>query len=119
MAEEKRLKEEAIKQLEWIKPKKPWSKDGINTKKAIEIAIDALNYDDVKYHEEHGEVIVEKAAWEDAKKALEVVEDIKSEIEQKLRTDYKCHRKVYEECLDIIDRHISKPKINILGGEGK
>ena len=28
-------------------------------------------YDDAKYHEEHGEVVVDKAVWEDAKKSLE------------------------------------------------
>lgn len=40
----------------------------------IEQAIKALEqepYDDAKYHEEHGEVIVDKAVWEDAKRALE------------------------------------------------
>ena len=31
-----------------------------------------LEYDDALYHEEHGEVIVDKDVWEDAKKALEV-----------------------------------------------
>lgn len=36
-----------------------------------ERAIKALEYDDAKYHEEHGEVIVDKGLWEDAKKALE------------------------------------------------
>ena len=34
-----------------------------------------LEYDDAKYHEEHGEVIVDKDVWEDAKKALEAVAD--------------------------------------------
>ena len=29
------------------------------------------HYDDAKYHDEHGEVVVDKAVWEDAKKALE------------------------------------------------
>ena len=38
-----------------------------------DMAIQALEYDDAKYHEEHGEVIVDKDVWEDAKKALEVV----------------------------------------------
>ena len=38
---------------------------------ACEMAIQALEYDDAKYHEEHGEVIVDKDVWEDAKKALE------------------------------------------------
>ena len=41
---------------------------------AINMAIQALEqepYDDAKYHEEHGEVVVDKAVWEDAKKALE------------------------------------------------
>ena len=34
------------------------------------MAIQALKYDDAKYHEEHGEVVVDKAVWEDAKRAL-------------------------------------------------
>ena len=38
---------------------------------AKDMAIKALEYDDAKYHEEHGEVIVDKAVWEDAKRALE------------------------------------------------
>ncbi len=38
---------------------------------AYKLAIKALEYDDAKYHEEHGEVIVAKGLWEDAKKALE------------------------------------------------
>lgn len=38
---------------------------------ALDMAIKALEYDDAKYHEEHGEVIVDKAVWEDAKRALE------------------------------------------------
>lgn len=38
---------------------------------ALKMAIKALEYDDAKYHEEHGEVIVDKAVWEDAKRALE------------------------------------------------
>ena len=38
---------------------------------ALASALKALKYDDVLYHEEHGEVIVEKAVWEDAKRALE------------------------------------------------
>lgn len=40
-------------------------------KEAYEMAIQALEYDDVAYHEEHGEVIVDKDVWEDAKRALE------------------------------------------------
>ena len=39
---------------------------------AYDMAIQALEYDDTKYHREHGEVIVDKDVWEDAKKALEV-----------------------------------------------
>ena len=35
------------------------------------MAIQALKYDDAKYHEEHGEVIIDKAILEDAKKLLE------------------------------------------------
>lgn len=38
--------------------------DGIDT-------LEQEPYDDAKYHEEHGEVIVDKAVWEDAKRALE------------------------------------------------
>lgn len=38
---------------------------------ALDMAIKALEYDDAKYHEEHGEVVVDKAVWEDAKRALE------------------------------------------------
>ena len=38
---------------------------------ALRMGIKALEYDDAKYHEEHGEVIVDKAVWEDAKRALE------------------------------------------------
>ena len=38
---------------------------------ALDMAIKALEYDDVKYHEEHGEVIVDNEVWDDAKKALE------------------------------------------------
>lgn len=38
---------------------------------AKDMAIKALEYDDAKYHEEHGEVVVDKAVWEDAKRALE------------------------------------------------
>lgn len=41
-------------------------------KEALEMAIKALAYDDDKYHEEHGEVIVDKDVWEDMKKALSV-----------------------------------------------
>ena len=37
---------------------------------ALDMAIKALEYDDAKYHEEHGEVIVDKAVWEDAERAL-------------------------------------------------
>ena len=33
-----------------------------------------LEYDDAKYHEEHGEVIVDKDVWEDAKKALDATD---------------------------------------------
>lgn len=43
-------------------------------KEFYDTAIEALeqeSYDDAKYHEEHGEVIVDKAVWEDAKRALE------------------------------------------------
>ena len=42
-------------------------------RKALEMAIQALeqeSFDDLKYHAEHGEVIVDKAVWEDAEKAL-------------------------------------------------
>lgn len=52
---------------------------------AIDMAINALKYDDTKYHEEHGEVIVSKDVWEDAKKALkqmDALEKIRTEIEQ-------------------------------------
>lgn len=38
---------------------------------ALRMGIKSLEYDDAKYHEEHGEVIVDKAVWEDAKRALE------------------------------------------------
>ncbi len=38
---------------------------------AKRMAIQALSYDDVRYHEEHGEIIVDKAVWEDVKRALE------------------------------------------------
>ena len=38
--------------------------------RALAMAIEALEYDDIKYHEEHGEVIVDKNVWEDMKKAL-------------------------------------------------
>lgn len=34
-------------------------------------ALEQEPYDDAKYHEEHGEVVVDKAVWEDAKRALE------------------------------------------------
>ena len=37
---------------------------------ALDMAIKALEYDDAKYHAEHGEVIVDKAVWEDAERAL-------------------------------------------------
>ena len=42
-------------------------------RKALEMAIQVLeqeSFDDLKYHAEHGEVIVDKAVWEDAEKAL-------------------------------------------------
>lgn len=51
---------------------------------AIDMAINALKYDDTKYHEEHGEVIVSKDVWEDAKKALkqmDALDKIRAEIE--------------------------------------
>ena len=38
---------------------------------ALDMAIKALSYDDTKYYEGHGEVVVDKAVWEDAKGALE------------------------------------------------
>ena len=47
----------------------------INTLEVVgntdKLAIQALEYDDTKYHEEHGEVIVDKDVWEDTKRALE------------------------------------------------
>ena len=52
---------------------------------AIDMAINALKYDDTKYHEEHGEVIVSKDVWEDVKKALkqmDALHKIRAEIEQ-------------------------------------
>ena len=54
---------------------------------AFWMAVDALEYDDAKYHEEHGEVIVAKELWEDAEKALRAIEDIKTEILE----ETKCH----------------------------
>ena len=33
-------------------------------------------FDVAKYHEEHGEVVVDKAVWEDMKKALEQITKI-------------------------------------------
>ena len=49
-------------------------REGMTREQALEaykMAMDALEYDDALYHEEHGEVIVDKDVWEDAKKALE------------------------------------------------
>lgn len=43
--------------------------DGIDT-------LEQEPYDDAKYHEEHGEVVVDKAVWEDAKRALEQITKI-------------------------------------------
>lgn len=50
---------------------------------AFWMAVDALEFDDTKYHAEHGEVIVAKEVWEDAEKALKAIEDAKAEIRQK------------------------------------
>ena len=60
---------------------------------AFDMAIKALEYDDAKYHEEHGEVIVDKAVWEDAKRALEQ-EPIEVEA-SKLQKEYY---KGFEDC---------------------
>lgn len=45
--------------------------DSFVLKDAYNMAIKALEYDDAKYHAEHGEVIVDKAVWEDAERALQ------------------------------------------------
>lgn len=42
--------------------------DGVDCLKAVR---NGTPYDDTKYHEEHGEVIIDKDVWEDAKKAVE------------------------------------------------
>lgn len=48
---------------------------------AMMMAMETLSYDDAKYHEEHGEVVVDKAVWEDMKKALEQITKIADIVE--------------------------------------
>ena len=54
-------------------------------KEALEMAINALKYDDIKYHNEHNEVIVDCDVWEDAKKALKAIDSTKTEIVMKAK----------------------------------
>ncbi len=68
-------------------------------------------YDDAKYHEEHGEVVVEKDLWEDAKRALEqgsVLNKIKTEIDLDTRIQVKHYTNtdaVIDAVLDVIDKY--------------
>lgn len=79
-------------------------------KEMFDVAIQALSYDDAKYHEEHGEVVVAKEVWEDALQALKqrlMVEDIRAEIQYE--ADNKALDKymmAYYRCLQIIDRNM-------------
>ena len=89
---------------------------GDEVPQAFEMAVKALKYDDTKYHEEHGEVIVSKDVWEDAKKALEAWEKVIEEIEQ-LRAKFKGSGGVYEHsaygldyATEIINKHLSEDK---------
>lgn len=41
------------------------------------MAIQALEYDDAKYHEEHGEVVIADVVWDDALKAKQAVSHLK------------------------------------------
>lgn len=78
---------------------------------AIDMAINALKYDDTKYHEEHGEVIVSKDVWEDAKKALkqmDALDKIRAEIIDKSYLSYDDNpRHIIDESwvLEIIDKY--------------
>ena len=73
-----------------------------------------LAYDDAKYHEEHGEVIVAKDLWEDAKRALMAIEDIRAEIKEYRDAcsdgewDYYLAGRIeaYNDALAVIDEHI-------------
>lgn len=71
-----------------------------------------LEYDDTLYHKEHGEVIVDKDVWEDAKKALTAIEDIKAEIK-----DEACRGMNDRYCeglwraVKLIDKHISRKEL--------
>ena len=62
---------------------------------AKDMAIKALEYDDAKYHEEHGEVIVDKAVWEDAKRVLE--QEPRQDLQQAAERIIEQQNKWFEE----------------------
>lgn len=95
-------------------------------KEMFDVAIQALSYDDAKYHEEHGEVVVDEEIWDDANKAFlyeqtqrSMVEDIRAEIER-YEADCRfaggteeceqCNTNVFGSIYQIIDRHMGKEK---------
>lgn len=86
---------------------------------ACKVALKALSYDDAKYHEEHGEVVVDEEIWEDANKAFlyeqtqrSMLEDIRAEIE-----DYVCNKETDTvkaqgmlNALGIMERYMKEPR---------
>ena len=62
-----------IIKMEPVKSEMYFKRKEIEKMISLNAAITALNRftDDIKYHEEHDEVIVDKAVWKDAEKALE------------------------------------------------
>ena len=80
--------------------------------RALAMAIQALEYDDAKYHEEHGDVIVDKAVWDAVNRAvpMNVLDDIKSEIERKANSGQWCdaYGAGLLKALAIIDKHIGE-----------
>ena len=78
--------------------------DGTDCLKAVR---NGTPFDDAKYHLEHGEVIVAKELWKDAEKALRVIEDIKTEINQ-ICEDIGYQRIHKDDVFKIIDKHIGE-----------
>ena len=118
--------EEVAHTKQWQVDNECWEKDSLTEQECKQCAEEhrqfaewlkdykrLLAYDDAKYHGEHGEVIVEKDLWEDAKRALMSIEDIKSEIDQKQYSFMA--DKDYDEGIrfglmlayQILDKHIS------------
>ena len=81
--------------------------DSRHHNEVMDYFLQALEYDDAKYHEEHGEVIVAKEVWEDAERALRAIDDIKSEINQ-ICEDIGYQRIHKDDVFKIIDKHIGE-----------